>query len=220
MTELNIGEAEVQHGQSLAVEPAAAPIKRNYFIPNFGVDNEILATQAHLAQSEALIGQKMNVESLTPPAPFKNGYFVPNFGQDNEITTSLDNTKNAEAQLKVDWKAIQLENTEGSDVMIESDPVCSSAGCGQYAHPAPPAGPPMDYPVPSYGKDPDMVGTLNSLSISEKMNNHKLIMGTPESKAKWHNVAKDTLYDYHPALDKDVINTNRNIDAAEDLLGK
>jgi len=102
---------------------------------------------------------------------------------DNEISTSLDNTKSAEAQLKVDWKAIQLENTEGSDVMIESDPICSSSGCGQYAHPAPPAGPPMDYPVPSYGKDPDMVGTLNSLSISEKMNNHKLIMGTPESKA-------------------------------------
>ena len=220
MTELNIGEAEQQHGQSLAVEPAAAPIKRNYFVPNFGVDNEIVATQEHLAQSEKLIGQKMNAESLTPPAPFKNGYFVPNFGMDNEISTSLDNTKQAEAQLKVDWKALQLENTEGSDVMIESDPICSSSGCGQYAHPAPPAGPPMDYPVPSYGKDPDMVGTLNSLSISEKMNNHKLIMGTPESKAKWHNVAKDTLYDYHPALDKDVITTNRNIDAAEDLLGK
>jgi hypothetical protein len=37
----------------------------------------------------------------------------------------------------------------------------------------------MDYPVPSYGKDPDMVGTLNYFYIFEKMNNHKLIMGTP-----------------------------------------
>lgn len=77
----------------------------------------------------------------------------------------------------------------------------------------------MDYPVPSFGKDPDMVGTLNSLSISEKMNNHKLAMGTPESKAKWHNVAKDTLYNYHPALDKDVISTNKHISEAEDRLG-
>merc|ERR1711990_1221396 len=64
-----------------------------------------------------------------------------------------------------------------------------------------------------------MSGTMNSLEIAEKMNNHKLIMGTPESKAKWHNVAKDTLYDYHPALDKDVISTNKHISEAEDRLG-
>ena len=44
-------------------------------------------------------------------------------------------------------------------------------------------------------------------------------MGTPESKAKWHTVAKDTLYDYHPKLDYDVITTNRNIADAEDKLG-
>ena len=78
----------------------------------------------------------------------------------------------------------------------------------------------MDYPVPSFGKDPDMEGTMNSLSISEKMNNHKLVMGTPESKAKWHIVAKDTLYDYHPSLDKDVISTNKHISEAEDRLGQ
>ena len=52
------------------------------------------------------------------------------------------------------------------------------------------------------------------------MNKHKLIMGTPESKAKWHNVAKNTLYDYHPSLDKDVISTNKHITDAEDSLGK
>ena len=44
-------------------------------------------------------------------------------------------------------------------------------------------------------------------------------MGTPESKAYWHTVAKDTLYDYHPKLDADVITTNRNIADAEDKLG-
>jgi hypothetical protein len=52
-----------------------------------------------------------------------------------------------------------------------------------------------------------MVGTMNSLSISEDMNKHKLIMGTPESRAKYHNKAKDTVYDYNPKLDKDVITT-------------
>ena len=77
----------------------------------------------------------------------------------------------------------------------------------------------MDYPVPNFGPDPENANTMNSIAIAEKMNNHKLIMGTPESKAKWHTVAKDTLYDYHPALDKDVINTNRHIAEAEDKLG-
>jgi len=103
---------------------------------------------------------------------------------------------------------------------VESDPICSSSGCGQFAHPAPPAGPPMDYPVPSFGKDPDMTTTMNSLNISEKQNNHKLVMGTPESKAKYHNVAKDVLYDTQPSLDRDVVNTNKHIVDAEDTLGK
>ena len=107
-----------------------------------------------------------------------------------------------------------------------SDPAMSSVGeITQYLHPAPkdstihPPPAAIDYPVPNFGKDPDMEGTMNSIKIAEKMNTHKLIMGTPESKAKWHNVAKDTLYDYHPSLDKDVITTNKNIDEAEDRLG-
>jgi hypothetical protein len=107
-----------------------------------------------------------------------------------------------------------------------SDPICSTAGCTQYAHPAPkdsvtePPPAVVDYPVPNFGKDPDMAGTMNSLKIAETMNNHKLVMGTPESKAKWHIVAKDTLYDYAPALDKDVISTNKHIADAEDLYGR
>jgi len=64
-----------------------------------------------------------------------------------------------------------------------------------------------------------MVGTMNSIKIGEEMNKHKFIMGTADSKAKWHNVAKDTLYDYYPKLDSDVIVTNRNIDAAENQIG-
>jgi hypothetical protein len=64
-----------------------------------------------------------------------------------------------------------------------------------------------------------MVGTMNSIKIGEEMNKHKFIMGTADSRAKWHNVAKDTLYDYYPKLDSDVIVTNRNIDAAEFTIG-
>ena len=171
------------------------------------------------------MGVKFDSKSLVQPKPFPNGYTVPNFGQDADIKDSLANTGKAESQLSHVWKAVQLESAEKSDIMIESDPICSTAGCTQYGHPAakdsttepPPAA--VDYPVPNFGKDPDMVSTLNSIKIAEEMNTHKLVMGTPESKAKWHNVAKDTLYDYHPKLDKDVISTNKHIDAAENELG-
>jgi hypothetical protein len=77
----------------------------------------------------------------------------------------------------------------------------------------------VDYPVPSYGRDPDMKTTENSIAIAEEMTHHYLKMGTPESKAKWHNVAKDTLYDYHPELSDDVKTTWKNINDAEETLG-
>lgn len=168
---------------------------------------------------------KFDEKVLVQPKPFPNGYTVPNFGQDKDIKDSLENTGKAESQLNHVWKALQLDNAEKSDIMIESDPICSTAGCTQYGHPAPkdsttePPPAAVDYPVPNFGKDPDMISTLNSIKIAEEMNTHKLVMGTPESKAKWHNVAKDTLYNYAPALDKDVISTNKHIAEAEDKLG-
>ena len=67
-----------------------------------------------------------------------------------------------------------------------------------------PDDPPRDYFVPSFGKDSDMSGTMNSLSIAEDQRKHKLIMGTPESRAKYANKAKDTQYNYYPKLDADV----------------
>lgn len=46
-------------------------------------------------------------------------------------------------------------------------------------------------------------------------------MGTPESRAKWKNVAKldANRYDMNPSLDAEVITTNQNIESAEDKLG-
>jgi len=69
----------------------------------------------------------------------------------------------------------------------------------------------VDYPVPNLGQDEDIKATANSLKIAEESTSHTLAMGTPESKAKYHIVAKDVLYNYAPSLDKDVISTNKNI---------
>ena len=78
----------------------------------------------------------------------------------------------------------------------------------------------MDYPVPSFGADPDMEGTADSIDIAQNMYNHKIVMATDESKAKWHNVAKDVLYNYKPQLDYDMIVSNNNMASAEQQLGQ
>ena len=48
MTDLNLAEAEEQHGKKLEVAEPQKEIPRNYFIPNFGKDKEIIATQKHI----------------------------------------------------------------------------------------------------------------------------------------------------------------------------
>ena len=45
-------------------------------------------------------------------------------------------------------------------------------------------------------------------------------MGTAESRAKYHNKAKDTEYNFEPKLDENVITTQKNLKATEELLGK
>ena len=78
----------------------------------------------------------------------------------------------------------------------------------------------MDYPVPSFGADPEMETTHNSIAIGEAQYNHKLIMGTDESKAQWKNQAKDVDYNFAPALDHDMIVTHNNLENAEATLGE
>ena len=72
--------------------------------------------------------------------------------------------------------------------------------------------------MPNFGVDTDIIGTFNALSVAEGITQHKLIMGTEESKAKWHNVAKDTDYNFAPKLDADIIYTNKNLDDAQNKL--
>jgi len=183
------------------------------------------AEKENIAKVEAKLGHVFTPEKADDG--HKMNYVVPNFGPDPDMIGTARSIAGAQNELGA-WNPTQDENgfwnVPSTMVQVESDPIVSSLGkITQYKYPDLPDDPwapaKINYPVPSYGADPDMVGTLNSISIGEKMNNHKFIMGTADSKAKWHNVAKDTLYDYHPKLDGDVIVTNRNIGAAEDALG-
>lgn len=102
---------------------------------------------------------------------------------------------------------------------MKSDPICSSAGCDQYKHPEPPAGPPMNYPVPNFGQDVDIMSTLNNEKIASKMVGHDWKFKTPESWERYRNPAKDTMYNFAPKLDHDVVDTQSHQAEAEAKYG-
>lgn len=178
-----------------------------YTVPNFGVDNDIRISKKNLVKAEKEVGHKLKAtfDKPGPPADLRR----PDYGVDSEIKSINQSLTAAEKKLKKKWNVKLLQ--------LESDPICSSAGCTQYKHKSTPLGYPIDYPVPSFGADPDIEANHRSLSIAEAMHNHKLIMGTPESKAKWHNVAKDTMYNFAPDLDKDIVDTQSHLGIAEGI---
>jgi len=196
-----------------------APAKINYVVPNFGPDREATESMASIASAEKQENHKLVMGTDDSKAKWhivaKDTLYDYNPPLEDSIKTTWKSLEAAEDKLGVTFEDANL---------LQSDPITSSLSkITQYKYPGLPDDPlapaKVNYPVPDFGKDPDMVGTMNSIAIGEKMNSHKFVMGTADSKAKWHNVAKDTLYDYYPSLDKDVISTNRHLAEAEDRLG-
>lgn len=151
---------------------------------------------------------------------------MPNFGLDKDIKDSLAHTSSTETKLGHKMSAGQLEARNDyellrthADMHLESDPICSSAGCGQYKHKKAPRGYDINYFVPNFGVDTDITDSHASLGLAEGALAHKLEMGTEKSKAKWHNVAKDTDYNFAPKLDADMIHTAKHLGDAESSLG-
>jgi len=105
---------------------------------------------------------------------------------------------------------------EGASALtLKSDPICSSAGCTQYLHKHTKPTYAVDYPVPNLGQDRDIADSLASERDASKLLKHNWEFGTKKSKAKWHNVAKDTLYDFDPTLDEDILTSHKNVADAE-----
>jgi hypothetical protein len=129
----------------------------------------------------------------------------------HDAATNLDLVEGKLGHKYEPWTFVQTDAT--------SDPICSSAGCGQYKHPKKDPGYDKDYPVVDLGVDRDIVGAHEDLAVAEGMLKHKLIMGTDESKAKWKNPAKKTEYDYSPKLEKDMHDAATNLDLVEGKLG-
>ena len=115
------------------------------------------------------------------------------------------------------WQNNVYRQFDDNLIALQDDPICGTGSCDETL-PKAPKGHPVDYFVPSFGADPDIVGTLSSVADAEKRMDYKLQLGTEDSKKYWHNVAKDTLYNFSPEFDSDIKTTQKNIaDASESL---
>jgi hypothetical protein len=124
----------------------AAPMKlqadmdkhdKDYFVPNFGVDHDIVSTQSNLKNAETsrdhkwVLSQKRSIPACNSSnfpncvreaetaAPMKlqadmdkhdKDYFIPNFGVDHDIIATQNNLKNAEGSLNHQWKLVQKQS--------------------------------------------------------------------------------------------------------------
>lgn len=74
----------------------------NYFVPNFGVDKEMLANQQHLEDAEKKYGKW----DLKKSEEVKRDYTVPNFGMDQDIADSIESEKSTSGLLGVAWNPV------------------------------------------------------------------------------------------------------------------
>lgn len=147
-----------------------AKIPRNYKVPNFGQDREVTGDFDNLAIVEKRFNHKLSLAGVEKK-PHLPG--VPDYGMDHEIKTTLKNLADTEKKLglrftpefvqtfmEVNMGDIELQSDDNL-IQTESDPICNSAGCSQYKHPASDKHP-MNYFVPNFGMDSDIIDSQSN----------------------------------------------------------
>ena len=79
--------------------PKGHPI--DYFVPNFGIDNDIKATDKHIADSEKKLKHVWTPVKNGDPNP--TDYFVPNLGLDKDIIDAGASIQSSQATLNHVW---------------------------------------------------------------------------------------------------------------------
>ena len=69
----------------------------------------------------------------------------------------------------------------------------------------------MDYPVPNFGADPDIVTGFNSIDQAEKIQKHKWNFTFYDTPI---NPAKKTLYNFNTPLADDIIASDNSLNQA------
>jgi len=81
---------------------------KEYTVPNFGEDKEILAVKQHLNAAEAKYGKWDLKKNDKPDHPIN--YKVPNFGMDQDIADSFASESSTSTQLGHKWEPRQDAN--------------------------------------------------------------------------------------------------------------
>ena len=91
----------------------------NYFVPNFGVDKDILATERHIEAAEQKLDHSWKpTRKFGPAVDYPKDYFVPNLGLDKDIIDSAASIKTTETSLKKKWNPTQ--DKDGAWVVPEA----------------------------------------------------------------------------------------------------
>jgi hypothetical protein len=127
-------------------------------VPDFGLDEEVVETQENIAQQEKLLNHQWN------PTTDENGVYV--------VPTAADNASYTYRSLVQTDAEINIEKKHTKHNIRSSDPICSSANwpCEQNKSKSPY---PINYKVPDFGVDHDIVQTQRHIADEEKRQNHK-----------------------------------------------
>ena len=170
LTHNNLKAAEIQRGHKWNVvpkdqRPAAHPT--DYYVPNFGQSQEVRDVNQALSASEKYHGRKWVVKDLGKKKDHPMDYAVPNFGMDHDVVNTLSHAKAAEKSLNTKWEIKDEEDVQVDQQMThehgvwrypknfvqvesEREPLLTWAPKVKASHP-------MDYFVPAFGKDHDMI---------------------------------------------------------------
>lgn len=180
----------------------------NYPVPHFGMDRTIQDGLVNLSVAEKIVKHNwkgIDKDKYSNPAKKVDYNFAPEL--DSQIIDSQKDLANAEVSLDHKYELVQLN----------SDPICSSAGCDQYKHPEKKDDWDRNYPVAHFGMDRNIQDGLVNIEIAEKIVGHHW---AGIDKDKWANPAKKVDYNFDPKLDGDMIDAISNQAIAEKQLGK
>ena len=203
----------------------------DYFVPNFGVDREILAAQKHISDAETRLNHVWNPdlkkkEDAPPPS-------VPDFGLDRDISASLNNLRTQE-EIHGTW---DLPKEEDVQLGESREPLLTWK-------PTPPKSHPVDYFVPNFGVDKDIAdsqgheaaasNTLKHTWTPKKDEDDKWVLPHEDAEFKLVQLDREPLLSWKPkpkknshpidyfvpnfGQDRDIKATNKHLDDAEKRL--
>jgi hypothetical protein len=98
-------------------------------------------------------------------------------------------------------------------VQLESDPICSSAGCSQYEHPKKKDSYPMNYVVPNFGVDQEIKDHNENIKKTEEQLGHVWNLKKAEDGPGLDYFVPNF------GVDQDIKDAQENIGSAESTLG-